>query len=192
MAPLPFHPCARLPDDRSSCPHFVRHCAPAAGARDHAAFLGTHHCLPIATFHQEWLPGVLGLAAILVLASRTIAHGACRTQPCCRSRTRRPALAAGGHRPRRPFEASLIASLYLVWAFLLMLAMRCIADDLGRDKSAELLAGALLAGALLLAFTGALQRWAPWLGHAVGISQRDDEGQRGSSRTTSPTTCGWA
>ena len=63
-----------------------------------------------------------------------------------------------------------------------MLAMRCISDDLGRDKSAELLAGALLAGALLLAFLGALQRWAPWLGHAVGVPQRDDQGQCGSSR----------
>ena len=127
-------------------------------------FLGTHHYLPIATFHQEWLSGVLGLAAILVLAfadDRTwrIPHTAILPLALVGLLW----LQAGiGLNVR--FEGSLIASLYLVWAFLLMLAMRCISDDLGRDKSAELLAGALLAGALLLAFTGALQRWAPWLG----------------------------
>ncbi len=127
-------------------------------------FLGTHHHLPIATFHQEWLSGVLGLAAVLMLAfadDRTwrIPHTAMLPLALVGLLW----LQAGIGLDVR-FEGSLIASLYLVWAFLLMLATRCIADDLGRDRSAEWLAGALLAGALLLAFTGALQRWAPWLG----------------------------
>ena len=88
-----------------------------------------------------------------------MAHTARRTY--C-ARTRRPALAQAGI---GIFEGSLIAhSSISSGRSLLMLAMRCISDDLGRDKSAELLAGALLAGALPLAFTGAPQRWAPWLG----------------------------
>ena len=127
-------------------------------------FLGTHHYLPIPTFHQEWLAGVLGLAAILTL---TLASNRTWHVP----HTAMLPLALVGLLWLQflfgldvRFEASLIASLYLVWAFLLMLATRCIADDLGRDRASELLAGALLAGALLLAFTGALQRWAPWLG----------------------------
>ena len=127
-------------------------------------FLGSHHYLPIPTFHQEWLAGVLGLAAAL-----TLALASNRTWHVPHTAMLPLALvgllwlqAAVGLDVR--FESSLIASLYLVWAFLLMLATRCIADDLGRDRTSELLAGALLAGALLLAFTGALQRWAPWLG----------------------------
>lgn len=127
-------------------------------------FLGTHHYLPIPTFHQEWLAGVLGLAAILTL---TLASNRTWHVP----HTAMLPLALVGLLWLQflfgldvRFESSLIASLYLVWAFLLMLATRCIADDLGRDRASELLAGALLAGALLLAFTGALQRWAPWLG----------------------------
>ncbi len=126
--------------------------------------LGPHHHLPVATFHQEWLAGALGLAAVALLALA-------RDDEWRVPGTALLPLALVGLLWLQffagldvRFETSLIASLYLVWAFLLMLAIARIAATFGRENTAEALAGALLAGALLLALTGFLQRWAPWLG----------------------------
>lgn len=127
-------------------------------------FLGAHHYLPIATFHQEWLAGMLGLAALLPLAL------ARDNRPWEIPRTALLPLALvilvwvqfatkhGGL-----FESVVLFSLYLVWAFLLMLAACRIETALGRERMADTLAWGLLACALLLALTGALQHWAPWI-----------------------------
>ncbi|MCK6405890.1 MAG: Wzy polymerase domain-containing protein [Rhodocyclaceae bacterium] len=127
-------------------------------------FLGAHHHLPIPTFHQEWLSGALGLAATLTLAlARNRSWHVPHTATLPLALVGALWLQAAVDFDIR-FESRLVASLYLVWTFLLMLVTRSIADHLGRARTSELLAGALLAGALLLAFTGALQHWAPWLG----------------------------
>jgi O-antigen ligase len=128
-------------------------------------FLGAHHYLPIATFHQEWLAGTLGLVALLPLAF------ARDERPWMLPRTAllplaMVALAWLQFSTNRTilFESTVLLSLYLVWAFLLMLALCRIETALGRDEVSYTLAWALFGGAILLAATGALQRWAPWIG----------------------------
>lgn len=128
-------------------------------------FLGAHHYQPIATFHQEWLAGMLGLAALLPLAF------ARDKRPWEIPRTALLPLAlvvlpwiqfaTGG---KVLFESIVLLSLYLVWAFTLMLALCRIESALGREAVADTLAWGLLTGALLVAVTGVLQRWAPWIG----------------------------
>ena len=127
-------------------------------------FLLPEHYLPLATFRQEWLAMFCGLFALLPLALQRDGEW---TVP--RTALLPLGLAAlvwtqwlAGIDVR--FETSLIASLYFVWAFLVMLVTRRISDALGRESVATLLASALLIGALLLAASGALQRWAPGLG----------------------------
>lgn len=126
--------------------------------------LWPQHYLPLATFRQEWLAGTLGLLALLPLAA--LREGRWQFPHIGALPVGLAILlglqAATGADIR--FDTALIAALYLVWACVLMLAARRIADVLGRETMATWLARGLLAGALLLATTGALQRWAPWIG----------------------------
>lgn len=127
-------------------------------------FLLPQHYLPLATFRQEWLAMLCGLLALLPL---TLQREGEWTVP--RTALLPLGLAAlvwvqwlAGIDVR--FETTLIASLYFVWVFLVMVVTRRISDAIGRESVAGLLAGALLLGALLLAASGALQRWVPGLG----------------------------
>ena len=127
-------------------------------------FLGAHHYLPIATFHQEWLAGMLGLASFLPLALVR------DSRPWEIPRTALLPLALiilvwvqFATNNKVLFESVLLLSLYMAWAFALMLAACRIETMLGRECMADTLAWGLLTGALLLALTGALQRWAPWI-----------------------------
>jgi O-antigen ligase len=128
-------------------------------------FLGAHHYQPIATFHQEWLAGTLGLVALLPLAFAN------DERPWLLPRTALLPLAMVvlawlqfATNSAVLYESTVLLSLYLVWAFLLMLALCRIETGLGRDALGNALAWALLGGAMLLAATGALQHWAPWIG----------------------------
>ena len=130
-------------------------------------FLGAHHYLPIATFHQEWLAGMLGLASLLPLALVR------DSRPWEIPRTALLPLALiilvwvqFATNNKVLFESVLLLSLYMAWAFALMLAACRIETMLGRECMADTLAWGLLTGALLLALTGALQRWAPWIDQA--------------------------
>lgn len=127
-------------------------------------FLDPHHYHPIATFRQEWLAGVLGLIALLAVA---LAHN---DKAWTIPRTALLPLAmivlawiqfAAG---KALFETTLLFSLYLAWAFIVMMVASRLAAGLGRERVAETLAFGLLTGALLVAGTGALQLWAPWVG----------------------------
>ncbi len=128
-------------------------------------FLGAHHYQPVATFHQEWLAGMLGLAAVLPLAfvrdSRPWEIPRTALLPLMLAVLVWIQFATGG---KVLFESIVLLSLYLVWAFVLMLALCRIESALGRDAVADALAWSLLAGSLLEAATGALQQWAPWIG----------------------------
>ena len=128
-------------------------------------FLGAHHYQPVATFHQEWLAGMLGLAAVLPLAfvrdSRPWEIPRTALLPLMLAVLVWIQFATGG---KVLFESIVLLSLYLVWAFVLMLALCRIESALGRDTVADALAWSLLAGSLLEAATGALQQWAPWIG----------------------------
>lgn len=128
-------------------------------------FLGPRHHLPIATFHQEWLATALGLCLLLAL----LIDGRGRTWEIPRTAALPPALVgviwlqqAVGIDALR--ESAILASLYLVWATLLMVAACRLETLLGRERLAGALAWSLLAGALLAAGTGAVQLWAPTIG----------------------------
>ena len=128
-------------------------------------FLGAHHFLPIATFHQEWLAGVLGL---LLLGVLLIGNDSVQWQ------MPRVALlplffvvalwlqwAAG---IGVLFESACLASLYLIWASLMMIGTCRLELRFGRDDLANTIALALLIGALLLAGTGIAQLLLPGIG----------------------------
>jgi O-antigen ligase len=128
-------------------------------------FLGAHHYLPVATFYQEWLAGILGLAALIPLATVRDARPwlipRASLLPLTLTMLAWVQFATGS---KVMFETTLLLSLYLVWAFMLMLALCRIESALGRQAIADTLAWGLLVGALLVATTGALQRWAPSIG----------------------------
>ncbi|MCP5268270.1 MAG: O-antigen ligase C-terminal domain-containing protein [Zoogloeaceae bacterium] len=131
-------------------------------------FLGAHHRLPIATFHQEWLAATLGLTALLALVlgstrntGNTWAIPRLALLPLAFIVLAWLQFASGMD---VLYESIVLLSLYLAWAFLLMLTAASLLQTLGRDLFASALAWSLLAGALLLAATGALQHWVTWIG----------------------------
>ena len=128
-------------------------------------FLGAHHAYPLPVFFQEWLACLLGLAAFAPLIA--VSDGQRWPVP------RIAALPAGlmllGLLQRVAgidvvTESVVLFSLYLGWALLIMFATVRIEACLGRERLADALAWALMAGALLVAGTGILQRWAPDIG----------------------------
>jgi len=129
-------------------------------------FLGAEHYLPIATFRQEWLAGILGLLALAALAFSAPPDGRWPIPASALALLAWVPLLAlqyvSGLGLR--FESGVLAALYLVWAFALMIVARSLAGIFGRERFATLLAGALVAGAVALAASGALQRWAPGIG----------------------------
>lgn len=127
-------------------------------------FLDPRHFDPIATFRQEWLAGMLGLMALVPLATNpggqwTIPRSA--LLPCGMIVLLIIQFVAGVD---VRFESSLLAALYLVWMLALLIVARRACDELGRDPAATLLAFSLVTGSCLLALSGAAQRWAPGIG----------------------------
>lgn len=128
-------------------------------------FLGAHHYLPLPTFYQEWLAVMLALLAVipLTLSKDQAPWQLPRTAllPLSFAALAWMQYAAGID---VLFETTVLFSLYMVWAALLMLTICRIESSMGRDALGDILAKALLGGALLLAGTGLVQRWMPWLG----------------------------
>ena len=127
-------------------------------------FLGPHHRLPIVTFYQEWMAGMLGLVALAPLVfARNDPWTIPRTVllPLMLTALVWIQLATGVD---VLVECAVLFSLYLAWAAMLMLVASRLASGVGREVLADWLAWALLTAALLVAGTGALQRWAPWAG----------------------------
>lgn len=128
-------------------------------------FLGPRHHLPIATFHQEWLAGVLGLCALLALLPGRderpweIPHSAALPLALIVLVWLQLALGVDVL-----YAQVVLFSLYLSWGVLLMLVACRLEQSLGREALADGLAWSLLAGSLLQAASGALQMWLPQLG----------------------------
>jgi len=126
-------------------------------------FLGARHHLPIATFRQEWLAGVLGLGMMLVLAT---AGGKWEVP---RSVALPVALivllwlqfAAGLD---VVYTQVVLASLYLAWSALLMVSVSRLEQLDGREALADRIAWALLGGSLLAAAGGIVQVGLPQIG----------------------------
>lgn len=135
-----------------------------------------HHYQPIPTFHQEWSAAALSLVALTWLL-----------RPGPDGRVDFPEIAwlplgllgiaiAQGLLPGAALpERLLMFALYLVWAGLMMLLGRRLTADLGLERLADLLAAALLAGALFQALCGFAQATGvarlPWVfvGPAGGL-----------------------
>lgn len=123
------------------------------GAMLSLPFLVPVHTLPIATFYAQWLTGILGLAALVVLFVRSSAA----TVP---SVALLPlvliavllAQVAVLNLPYR--EAIWIAMIYHAWALLVMCVAASLKVRLGLVAVAETLAFCLLAGALANAVIG--------------------------------------
>jgi O-antigen ligase len=127
-------------------------------------FLGAHHRLPIPTFYQEWLAGILGLLALLAsIFGRGDVWSVPRVAllPASLIALVWIQFAAGVN---VLFEDAVLFSYHMGWAMVLMLVTGRLAERFGREMLADWLAGALLAGSLLLAGSGALQRWVPAVG----------------------------
>lgn len=147
-----------------------------------APFLIAHHYNPIPTFFQEWTAVALGLAALTALLPG-----------CHKTPLEIPEIAL------LPVGLLLIAALqglfladvlperllmfcaYMTWSFLLIILGRHLVRRWGLETIAGIIATALLVGALLEAFTAALQ-WVgmarlPWVFPAKGSGLRSNLGQ---------------
>jgi O-antigen ligase len=123
-------------------------------------FLQPHHRFPLAAFYNEWLAFGLGLAALLLLATRA----AWREAELPAVALIPPALAlligAQAALGRVPYpEQAVTATLYLLWASLLMVLGRVLYRKLGMTAVATALAGFLLGGGLLSVLAGLLQHY---------------------------------
>jgi O-antigen ligase len=123
-------------------------------------FLQPHHRFPLTGFYSEWLAFALALAAALALLHR---------EPWRQAEIPVVALApvgligvlglqaASGGVPYP--EQAFTATLYLLWAALLVMLGRVLAREIGLPAMAALLAWFLLAGGLLTALIGLLQHF---------------------------------
>lgn len=121
-------------------------------------FLLAHHYNPIPTFFQEWTAAILSLAALTWLA---------------RSAPDKPleipeiallpiglmliAVLQGIFLPAAQTDRLLLFGLYMIWATLLTVLGRRLAQDAGLEKLADVMATAILVGALLEALSGGVQ-----------------------------------
>lgn len=124
-------------------------------------FLIPEHTNPIPSFHEEWIAATLGLVATIALVDA-------RQLPLPGAALLALALAAialaqeaAGFAPV-PQLASLFG-LYLFWAALLACTSRHLVETFGHTRFAQVLATALLSGAILAAMASLLQ---PWLANA--------------------------
>lgn len=123
-------------------------------------FLQPYHHFPLTTFYNEWLAFALGLLATLFLLRR---------QSAAEAEIPVVALAPLGliivlviqvsiGRVSYP-EQVLIASLYLLWASLLIILGRRLGHELGLATVADALAWFLLVGGMLNALAGLVQHY---------------------------------
>jgi O-antigen ligase len=128
-------------------------------------FLLPFHTLPLPDFWSEWWAAALGLgaaAAGLLSAREPLRLPTLLLIPAMLIAAILLQFALG----RIAFpQIALLAALYLLWAGLLMLLGRHLAQSLGLAALADLLAMAVAAGALL----GTLPALAQWLGLAASV-----------------------
>src|SRR5262245_38581208 len=133
-------------------------CLLLAGAMCLLPFLIPYHQLPVLSFYPEWLAVGLGACAALgALASRG-APASAFPSPAQWLAAVALYFAArmAGAEPGYP-QTSLLAARYAVYAVLMLWLGAQLANALGRDRVAIVLAAGLLAGAIANALAGAIQ-----------------------------------
>ncbi len=127
-------------------------------------FLLPLHTTPIPSFWSEWFAAVLGLAACVVLvgAPRLPLPGAALLALILAG----IAIAQNALAFAPVPQLATLFALYLVWAAMLACTGRLLAEQLGTTHLVQVLASAILAGALLAALLGFAQPWLAPLGWA--------------------------
>ena len=125
-------------------------------------FLYYHHAYPLTTFYQEWGAAVLGLCAMPVLVTQRFWQ-----QPeiprivLLPIGLMLPVLVQFALGRIAYLDQTLLFTLYMLWATLLVMLGQRLREELGMPLLATVLAAFLLLGAELSALSGVLQhfRW---------------------------------
>lgn len=125
-------------------------------------FLYYHHAYPLTTFYQEWAAAVLGLCAMPVLVTQRFWQ-----QPeiprivLLPIGLMLPVLVQFALGRIAYLDQTLLFTLYMLWATLLVMLGQRLREELGMPLLATVLAAFLLLGAELSAVAGVLQhfRW---------------------------------
>lgn len=121
-------------------------------------FVMAHHFNPITAFFEEWTAAALGLAALTWLLRRNdgkpleLPEIALLPLGLMLIAVLQPILL-----PEAVSERVQLFCLYMIWAALLVVLGRRLAEEVGTEALADLMAAAILAGALLAAASGAAQ-----------------------------------
>jgi len=123
-------------------------------------FLQPYHRFPLTTFYNEWLAFALGLLATLLLLRRQSTEEAEIPAVALAPLGLIIVLAIQVSLGRVSYpEQVLIASLYLLWASLLVMLGRRLGQELGLAAVADTLAWFLLGGGVLNALAGLVQHY---------------------------------
>lgn len=123
-------------------------------------FLQPWHRFPLTGFYSEWLAFALGLAAALVLLHKKSWQDAAPPVVAIAPVGLIVVLGLQAALGRMPYaEQALTATLYLLWASLLMVLGQAIRRELGMTPVATTLAWFLLAGGAISALVGLLQHY---------------------------------
>ncbi|MBF8253475.1 MAG: ABC transporter permease [Deltaproteobacteria bacterium] len=146
--------------DQSDRPNFLRASVLLIGLAWTLPFLQPWHRYPLTSFYSEWLAFALGLGAALALLHRKFWQDAAPPVVTIAPVGLIVVLGVQAALGRMPYEEqALTATLYLLWASLLMVLGHTIRRELGMTPVATTLAWFLLAGGAISALVGLLQHY---------------------------------
>jgi O-antigen ligase len=146
--------------DQSERPNFMRASVLLIGLAWTLPFLQPWHRYPLTSFYSEWLAFALGLAAALALLNRKSWQDAAPPVVAIAPVGLIVVLGLQAALGRMPYaEQALTATLYLLWASLLMVLGQAIRRELGMTTVATNLAWFLIAGGAISALVGLLQHY---------------------------------
>ena len=146
--------------DQSDRPNFLRASVLLIGLAWTLPFLQPWHRFPLTAFYSEWLAFALGLAAALALLHRKSWQATPPPVVAIAPVGLIVVLGLQAALGRMPYaEQALTATLYLLWASLLMVLGQAIRRELGMTPVATTLAWFLLAGGVISALVGLLQHY---------------------------------
>lgn len=123
-------------------------------------FLQPYHRFPLTSFYSEWLAFALGMLAALFLLRRQTGQSAAFPLVALAPLGLILVLALQVALARVPYaEQVLIATLYLLWASLVLMLGWRLAQELGLTVIADTLAWFVLAGGMLSALVGLIQHY---------------------------------
>jgi O-antigen ligase len=146
--------------DYSSWPNLLRASVLLVGLAWTLPFLQPWHRYPLTGFYSEWLAFALGLAAALALLHRRSWQDATPPVVAIAPVGLIVVLGLQAALGRMPYaEQALTATLYLLWASLLMVLAQVLRRELGMTPVATTLAWFLFAGGAISALVGLLQHF---------------------------------